>query len=155
MNKQNGSISPGIWMIAVTGLFLAGFFLLVVFGAQSYRRAVELQEDNANTRILESYLATAVKGSDRSGSVTVLREGAYAPVLVIADGETGYALHIYQDGGKLLEDYSPAGDSPSPERSQKIAETSRFDILERGNLLELRTDAGRVLVKLRSEEETP
>ena len=155
MNKNDRGASPGLWMIGVAALFLAGFFLIVVFGAQSSRRAVGLQEDNANVRILESYLATAVKGSDRTGAVRVVREGAYAPVLVIADGDSGYALQIYRTGGELLEDYAPLGEEPSPERSQKIADTEKFEILENGDLLELRTDAGRVLVKLRSGEEAP
>ncbi len=155
MNRKNRGASPGLWMIGVAALFLAGFFLLVVFGAQSYRRAVGLQEENANARILESYLATAVKGSDRAGSVRVVREGDFAPVLVIADADSGYALQIYRAGGELLEDYAPLEAEPSPDRSQKIADTESFEILERGDLLELRTDAGRVLVRLRSGEEEP
>lgn len=147
---NRASSSPGLFMIGIAAIFLAGFFLLVIFGAQSYRNTVAGQEENMNRRALLSTLSTAARAGDRSGAVTVRREGAYAPVLVIEDGESGYATLIYQYGGELLEDYARADAEPSPERSQLIGETERFEISSWDSVIELRTDAGRVLFHPRS-----
>ncbi len=154
MRRESGSSSLGLLMISMAAIFLAGFFLLVIFGAQSYRNTVAGQDFNNNARALQSYLSTAVRGSDRQNAVTVRRDGAYAPVLVIADGDSGYGVHIYQHGGQLLEDYAALEAEPSPARSQLIGETALFEIEEAEGLLALRTDAGRVLVHLRSGEGT-
>ncbi len=154
MRRESGQSSLGLLMIGMAAIFLAGFFLLVVFGAQSYRNTVAGQDLNNNARALQSYLSTAVRGSDRQNAVSVRTEGTYAPVLVIADGDSGYAVHIYRHEGRLLEDYAPLAAEPSPERSQFIGETALFEVKEAGGLLEVRTDAGRVLVHLRSGEGT-
>ena len=57
MNKK-GSSPFGHYMIGIAALFLAGFFLLVVFGAQSYRDTVSGQQDSMSARALSAYLAT-------------------------------------------------------------------------------------------------
>lgn len=142
-------------MIGIAAIFLAGFFLLVIFGAQSYRNTVAGQEENMNRRALQSALSAAARACDRSGAVTVRREGAYAPVLVIADGESGYATLIYHSDGKLMEDYARLDAEPSPERSQLIGETASFALDNRDGLIELRTDAGRAIFHPRSGGEAP
>ena len=45
MKKEHRS-PIGLYTIGVAALFLAGFFLLVVFGAQSYRNTVAGQNGN-------------------------------------------------------------------------------------------------------------
>ncbi len=139
-------------MIGIAALFLAGFFLLVVFGAQSYRGTVAARSGNMDSRALTAYLSTVAKANDREGAVTLRRDPAYGDVLVIADGDSGYATHLFRADGMLMEDYCPLGDALSPERAQPIAETDRFAISSGGGLLIVDTDAGRVLIHQRSGE---
>ena len=61
----------GLYTIGIAALFLAGFLLLVILGARSYRDTVAGQSANMATRSLLSYLATAVKASDTADAVTV------------------------------------------------------------------------------------
>ena len=100
--KRDGGLS-GIYTMVVAGLFLAGFFLTVVFGAQTYRQIVAGQTRNNQARVLLSYISTCVRLNDTPGAVSVLEEEG-RPVLSIADGDTGFALRIYQEGDRLVED---------------------------------------------------
>ena len=84
------------YTIAVVGLFLAGFFLLVVFGAQSYRSTVGGQNRNMQSRALLSYLSTTVKGYDAEGAVRIDEDGEVGKVLILREGRSGYALRIYR-----------------------------------------------------------
>lgn len=142
----------GFYTIAIAALFLAGFLLLVVLGAHSYRNTVALQSGNMQTRALLSYIAACVKSGDTAGAVQV-RDTEDGQLLVVADGDSGYALRIYRWEGKLVEDYAALDAPLSPEDAQVIGETEAFEIEERDDgLLRVTTDAGRVLLHMRSGE---
>ena len=147
--KREGTDPLGLYTIGIAALFLAGFFLLVVFGAQSYRDTVTGQERNGATRAQLAYLAAAVKGCDSAGAVHI-REGQDGQILVLDDGESGYAIRIYRYGDTLVEDYGASDSDLRPEDAQKIGETQVF-IIETPlmGLLRITTDAGSVLLYLR------
>ena len=140
--KHDKSSPLGLYTIGIAALFLAGFFLLVVFGAQSYRNTVAGQNDNMQTRALLSYLATTVKGYDSRGAVSVREDPAVGKILQLEDGSSGYALRIYHQDGVLLEDYAADGEA---------LRTDLFEpALASDGLLRIRTDAGQVLLQLRT-----
>lgn len=150
--RQSERSPLGLVTIGIAALFLAGFFLLVVLGAQSYRNTVAGQNENMHSRALLSYIATCVKANDSRGAVSV-EESEYGPVLRVLDGSSGYALRIYRKDGILLEDYAPGATPLRPEDAQSIGPAERFDPSLQGNgILTVETDAGRVLLHLRSEE---
>ena len=148
--RENHPSGLGLAMIGMAALFLAGFFLLVVFGAQSYRNTASGREENMETRDLLAYLATVAKANDRAGAVTLRSDEILGDVLVIADGDSGYATHLYCYGGALLEDYTRLDGELSPERAERIAATQSFEIYFSDGLIEVVTDAGRVLIHPRS-----
>ena len=114
--RKERHFSLGFYTIGVAALFLAGFFLLVVFGAQSYRNTVKGQNGNMQSRALQSYLSTTVKAYDAADAVSLTEEPAL-----------------------------------NPEEAQRLGMTERFEAEKLpGNLLKLRTDAGSVLLHLRS-----
>lgn len=149
--RREGGLS-GIYTMAVAGVFLAGFFLTVIFGAQTYREIVDGQNRNNEARALLSYISTCVRMNDTAGAVSVSQvEGE--PVLVIADGQSGYAIRIYRYGDSLVEDYGEAAGALYPDMAQVIGETEEFRIEELGGqTYAIITDAGRVLFGLRSEK---
>ncbi len=150
--KRDGGLS-GIYTMAVAGIFLAGFFLMVIFGAQTYGSIVAEQTENNQERALLSYISTCVRMNDTEGAVSIAKE-AGEPVLVIGDGESGYALRIYRYGDCLVEDYGQVDGELSPDMAQVIGETSIFQVEELGNdIYAVTTDAGRVLFGLRSKAE--
>ena len=150
--RRDGSWS-GICTMAIAGIFLAGFFLTVIFGAQTYGDIAAEQAGNNEKRALLSYLSTCVRMNDTAGAVSVA-EADGEPVLVIADGHSGYALRIYRYGDSLVEDYGETDGALYPDMAQTIGETEVFRIEELGNdTYMIVTDAGRVLLGLRSRNE--
>ena len=148
--KREGTNALGLYTVGIAALFLAGFFLLVVFGAQSYRNTVAGQNDNGDTRALLAYLAAAVKGCDSAGAVHIVEE-ENGQILVLDDGESGYALRIYRVGNTLVEDYGAADSALHPDQAQVLGETGVFAIeTPAAGLLRITTDAGSVLLHLRS-----
>ena len=148
--KENEKSPLGYYAIGIAALFLLGFFLLIVFGAQSYRDAVTAQHANNDARVLLSYVSTCVKGSDSEGCVQI-REQDGQQVLVIADG-SGYASRLYLLDGSLVEDYGETDGPLDPDNAEIIGQTSVFEVeVLQDGLLAVTTDAGRSLVCLRSE----
>ena len=149
--RRSGGLA-GIYTMAVAGAVLAGFFLSVAFGAQTYREVAEGPSRNKEGRALLSQISTCVRMNDTPGAVRVSREEG-EPVLVIADGQSGYAIRIYRYGDSLVEDYGEADGALYPDMAQVIGETEEFRIEELENgAYAVVTDAGRVLFGLRSEK---
>ena len=150
MNTK-GRNPMAFYTIAIVALFLAGFFLLVVFGAKSYSNTAAMQSEHMEMRALSAYIATSVKDSDAEGAVTIA-DGPEGPALVIADGDTGYAKRIFLSGGELMEDYALMEDEIDPEEANPIAETKVFEVSQpAANLLLVNTDEGTTRITLRSE----
>ena len=151
--KEERRSPQGLYTVGIAALFLAGFFLLVVFGAQSYRKTVAGQNRNMQNRALLSYLSTTVKAYDAEGAVQLREDPEVGRMLVLLDGSSGYALRIYRQNGLLLEDYAEAEAELRPEDAQRIGETARFSLERTGSAsLKIDTDAGSVLLHLRSGE---
>ncbi len=139
--------------IGVVALFLAGFLMLVVFGAHTYRSAVESQYANMDARGLTAYLAAAVKANDSRGTVSV-RDSDYGALLAVSDAESGYELRYYRYEGSLVEELAPVGAALTPDSAQPIGPTEVFTLSERaGKVLTITTDAGRTVLTIRCGEE--
>ncbi|MCI9543913.1 DUF4860 domain-containing protein [Acutalibacter muris] len=139
--------------LAVEGLFLLGFLFLAMFGAGIYRGTVEVQEDNGRSRLLLSYFSTCAKNADTEDAVTLYEDTA-GQVLSFADIESGYAVRVYQQGGKLLEDYALAGSPLAPGSATVIGKTDIFRVDKVGKrTFRVITDEGNVAFTLRAGAE--
>jgi len=152
--KKSYSSPLGLYVIGIAALFLAGFLMLVIFGAQTYRHTVGVQNGNNHTRATLSYVTAAVRAADTAGGVrveeAVLDDGTVTQVLSLADGDTGYVLRIYLHEGSLMEEYARAEAPLTPSASNVIGETGLFEVEKDGPVLRVRTDEGSVLVHLRA-----
>lgn len=140
--KSTGSI--GFFTIGIAALFLAGFLLLVIFGAKTYQRTVEKQAENSAVRAELSYFSTIMRSGDLEGAVE-LRSSEYGPVFVLTDG-SGFALRVYARDGLLLEDYEPADAELDPAKARVIGRTELFELERTGELIRIHTDEGEVLL---------
>ena len=151
--KQDGNLPMAFYTMGIACLFLAGFFLLVFFGARSYRDAVTGQTENNQSRVLLSYLSPCVKASDSAGAVKLL-ENDGSQVLSIADGESGYCFRIYWQDGRLMEEYGLEQAQINPAAAREIGETKKFSVEEVSeDTFAVTTDAGKVLFHMRSRAE--
>ena len=153
--KRSRSSPLGLYVIGIAALFLAGFLMLVIFGAQTYRNTVSVQNGNNETRATLSYISATVRAYDGTGAVQVsqaqTQDGAETQVLSLADGDTGYAMRLYTWQGNLMEEYAKADAALSPSASNVIGETQTFELEKDEDLLRVKTDEGSVLLHLRAE----
>ena len=150
---MRGKRSPMmIFTLAVEGLFLTGFLLLVAFGAGIYREAVEVQAENSRARALLSYFSARAKSADEAGCVRLYEEPA-GQVLSFGDADSGYAVRVYQQGGKLLEDYGPEGSALAPAAATVIGETEVFQVEREDRTYTVTTDAGSMCFTLKAGAE--
>lgn len=154
MNRTRSS-PLGLYVIGIAALFLAGFLMLVIFGAQTYRNTVRVQNGNSETRATLSYISATVRAYDTADAVDLsqaqLPDGSASQVLTLADGDTGYALRVYAWQGHLMEEYARADAEITPSASNVIGETQTFEAVKDGNLLRVKTDEGNVLLHLRAD----
>lgn len=144
---------PVFVTLAAEGLFLLGFLYLVMFGAGVYRGTAEVQAENGQDRLLLSYFSTCAKNADTEGAVTLYEEAA-GQVLSFEDAGSGYAVRVYSQGGKLLEDYGPVGSPLAPGSATVIGETGTFQVERVGKrTFKVTTDAGGVTFTLRAGAE--
>ena len=151
--RQNKEGPMTFYTMGVACFFLAGFFLLVILGAGTYRSTVEGQQENNRTRALLSYISTGARTGGGAWAVDIV-EAEGTQVLEIADGSSGYCFRIYSHEGCLLEEYGKAGTEIDPSLAMEIERTELF-LVERlaEDVYAVTTDAGRVLFSMRSEEE--
>ena len=137
----------GLYTIGIAALFLVGFLLLIIFGAQVYRDTVTGQDQNNQTRALRSYLITCSRAA--APEDVQLKTSADGQVLVIRDSGTDYGLQIFLHDGKLVESYSRLDAQADPETAQPIAATSVFEVEKiSDDAYAVTTDAGRSLIHL-------
>lgn len=147
MEKRMKTFGDLLTVIVMAVLFLV-ILLLVVFSAVSYQKAVDIHDDNNNTRAVLSYVITAVKANEAESVEITERDGM--PVLILSDGETGFEQQIYFNDGKVLESYGRVGAPLVPEDALVIGEAKRFEIgYLTENLLEIKTDIGNSYVHIR------
>lgn len=152
MKKYSGSLVT-FYTMGIAVLFLAGFFLLVVFGAKTYRSVAGGQEQNNQSRALLSYLPTRVKAVDGRVEIQEGIQGDGSPMLVVTDEASGYAVRIYLDHGSLLEDYGLVDAKPDPSMAQEIGKTEIFQVEELSEgIYAVTTDAGRALFHVRGQD---
>ena len=152
--KQSKTPSAGLFTIGIAALFLLGFLLLVIFGAQTSRNTVNSQYGNNDTRAVLSYLSAVVKANDVNGAVSV-EETDGMQVLVLEDS-SGYAMRIYCRDGYLLEDYAPMGSPLDPENAQQIAPNQVFEVSMIADFTwRIVTDEGENILHLRSAYAAP
>ena len=141
--NRDGSIQE-YYTLGITALFLLGFLLLVTFGAMIYQNSVASQSHNNETRSLLSYLLTSAK-ANVNGDISV-QHNEDGDVLVIPDGDTGFATYITQNEGWLKEVYAQEGRPFSLSAANPIGKTELFEIEEKGDVIYIRTDEGRVVI---------
>lgn len=149
--KQRQHRGTTLYPLGIFALFLAGFLLLVLFGADIYEDTVNGQVRNNRNRALLSFISTAVRNGDTAGSIAV-QDGPEGDALVLIEqgDDMEYYTKLYCLEGRLLEEYSDQRWEYDPASAEVIGETELFQIDTAGeNLLRVTTDAGSTLLHIR------
>ena len=144
MKRNNSHI--GFYTIGIVALFMAGFLLIVIFGANIYKGTVESQSQNSNTRAILSSISSLSRAETRGG-IAVIDDDVYGQVLIVDDEDTDYAQKIYSYDGALVEELSLKTEDIDPASAQVIGMTEKFEISKKADdMLVISTDAGEVMI---------
>jgi len=127
-----------VFIFVLLGVFAVMSTFMVLLSAQLYRGIVNQSERSSERRILTSYVANAVRGSDCADAVyTDQRAGVNMLVLSRdVDGET-YETLIYCHDGKLCELFTAADQEFEPGYGEEICSAQAFEARISGGLLQI------------------
>ncbi len=135
MMKHENRSAAALAALALFGVFALGILASLLTGAGVYRRLSQRSQETHIQRTAAQYLAMRVRQSPNAESIRVVRFGGDALELSQEiDGEA-YLTRVYCHEGWLMELFSTAGGSFSPEDGEKILPLDSLSItLEQGLL---------------------
>ena len=136
MIRQRGRAVSGAFAFLLLGVFAVFAVLLVLFGAQAYRGAVDHSARNNADRILRSFVSNAVLADDAEGAVTVEPFCGLDALNVgyTYDGER-YIKRIYCYDGALRELFTDADSDAQPDEGEILCEADTLSLTMEENLI--------------------
>ena len=102
------------------GVFAVCVAMVLLIGADAYRRLVARDEAAHDRRTCMQYVATRVRQAERPDRISVEEFGG-VEALVLADSE-GCVTRVYYYDGHLMELYTNAENVLSPEAGEQVME---------------------------------
>lgn len=127
MSTPERHVISGAFVFFLLGMFAVFSTMLVLFGTQAYRGAVDRAADHNRARVLISYVRNAVRMDDAEG-VMAVDELDGVPVLTFLseyDGES-YVKYVYAADGMLRELFTSADYPFDPAAGEDICAAGSF-----------------------------
>jgi len=129
--KENSSKITNFILLTVFCVFALCILLVLLTGADVYRRMTDRQEEHFDRRTAVQYIATRVRQGDAANLIKVEDFGGYS-ALVIGEEIDGqqYCTRVYCCDGYIRELFTAANGNFSPEDGERIlkAEQVNFDL---------------------------
>ena len=144
MKKKIG-LPKELYTIMISMLFLGGFLLLVVFGANTYQKIYHISDSLNSQRASLSYLCTALK-CDNASDILIVKGDMNEIRIREAEGQYDRVIYLYD--GYLMEENTVYDQEVSPLTATKIVENEIFEIefLKERKLLKITTSEGTVYI---------
>ncbi len=148
----------GLFALFILGVFAVCLLIILLTGADTYRRLTERDQAAYGRRTCAQYIMMKVRQNDRAGDIFTEPFGG-GDALVMReniDGKT-YLTRIYVFEGYLTELFAPEGSAHSPWAGEKIMEYGSLEFSEENGLLSINctdADGGKdhIVLALRSGE---
>ena len=137
-NRQHSHRIDGLSVLFLFAAFTVCILLVLLLGADAYRRVTSRDQSAYDRRTAVQYLSTKVRQTKNGGAVSLLPDAAAGDVLVLAEeaGGEAYVTLIYCYGGWLRELFTAAGTDFSPDAGEKLFPAQGLSLeLEDGALL--------------------
>ena len=123
--KEAGHGLEGVFVLLLFGVFAGCLLLVLLMGAQSYKRVADRGAEAYEQRICTQYIATKVRHYDTSGGVAVsgfdLRTPELSTLFLYQNIEGAeYCIRIYYYDGAVRELFTEADQPVTPEDGQEI-----------------------------------
>lgn len=136
----------GLAALLLFGVFAACVLMVLLTGADAYRRLTQRDQAAYDRRTCTQYITTRVRQSDRAGAIQIVNFGDGDALLL--DADESYATWLYCRDGWLMELYCYAEEPLEPEDGEKLLETAGMELSLEEALLTVR------LTTPRGEEDT-
>lgn len=132
--KQVKHHIDGLVALLLFGVFAACVLVVLLTGADAYRRLTERDQAAYERRTGVQYIATRVRQADHAGGVAVEDFGGVDALVLGADEV--YAARVYCYDGWLMELYALAEEPMEPRDGQKILEAEALSLSLEDGVLE-------------------
>lgn len=149
----------GLAAVVLLAVFAGSILLVLLAGAGAYRRLVDRDGADFQSRTAAQYIATRVRQNDMAGAVRLEDLGGVRCLTLVEEGGE-YSTRLYCYDGSLWELYTAADMEPSPVDGERVLDLAGLELtLEDGRLEAALThgDGGAetVILTLRSGEVGP
>lgn len=161
----------GLVALLLFGVFAACALVVLLTGADAYRRLTQRDGAAYDRRTCAQYVATRVRQADTTGGVAVTDLGGVPALILLEPEDEGYATWVYCYDGWLMELYAAVSDGFAPEDGERIMEIGGLELWMEGSLLtvtledtlgeqtaltlSLRSDLGTALRRDKAAEASP
>lgn len=132
MEEKKSKITSLI-VLLVFCIFAMCILLVLLTGAEVYKRLVERDQMQFDNRTVARYVTTRLRQSDRAGAVRVEDfKGQSALVFSEEIGGSFYETRVYCYDGYIRELFTTAGADFDPEDGEKILEAAKLEFCSEG-----------------------
>lgn len=131
MMKRKHSVDT-LFALLLYGMFTLFSLLLVLIGAQVYKRIVSNTEARSNVRASLSYVANRVRAESGAGSIRLEQRDGVDVLVLTEEGETrSFETLIYFYDGMLRELFQASEDPFTPESGEELTALEDFSMEEK------------------------
>lgn len=127
--NENRHMVDVLFVISLFCVFAFSALMLVIIGANVYKKTAAHMDTNYASRISYAYLSEKIRQNDHAGALSV---GSYGDgdALIISENINGtvYYTYLYQYDGKLRELFTNTPDTLHPSAGQAIMDCSSFSV---------------------------
>ncbi len=137
--RANGAISS-FFILSVLSIFAILSLLLVMIGANAYKKIVKDTDENNKIRASLTYVANKVRQNDELGAIAVQKIdeiNALTIDTVYSDKPYRTYIYFYDDG--IYESFLNKETQFKPDQGTKMVSTENFVIYKDGNSLSLKS----------------
>ncbi len=125
--QKNRHMVDILFVIALFCVFAVSALMLVMIGANVYKKTVQNMDQNYNTRTSFAYITEKIRQFDSKDAISIgSLEGNDTLILTTIANDTVYTTYIYRYDGYLKELFVKAGAEISLESGQNILPISDF-----------------------------
>lgn len=134
--RQSKRKADTLLVLLLFGVFAVCILVVLLSGADAYRRLSQRDQAGYDERTAGQYLATRVRQADRLGGVDVASfQGVDALILTEEIEGEAYETRVYCYDGYLRELFAAAGEDFYPEDGEKILAAGGLSLSRDGRIL--------------------
>ena len=129
--NENKHMVDILFVISLFCAFAFSALMLVIIGADVYKKTVSHMDENYASRTAYAYLSEKIRQNDHSDSISITTFGdGDALVLTETVSETDYYTYLYLYDGSIRELFSATPEALGPSAGRSIMDCSTFEITQ-------------------------